>query len=566
MARSFQSKAKGVLKALDKSLAIIEFDPSGKILSANKNFCQLLGYTEAEILGKHHSMFVDPEFARSTAYGEFWKKLNRGEFDRQEYKRIGKGGKQVWIEASYNPVLGAGGKVVKVVKVASDTTAARLRNAGFEAKLAAVSRVQGVIEFTPGGEILEANENFLGLLGYRLDEVKGKHHRIFVDPEYAKSAAYQEFWRTLNDGKFVAAEFKRLGKGGREVWIQASYNPVFDLNNNVTSIVKFATDITGRVRAVTEVAGGLSELAKNNLQHRLDQSFEPAFEQLRSDFNASIDGLRATVTQVIQSAETVNSGTQEIAGATEDMSRRVEQQAANLEETAAALSVLTATVKRSAEGALEAALAATGARSGTALSGKVMGEAAGVMNEIHDSSNKITQIIGIIDEIAFQTNLLALNAGVEAARAGDAGRGFAVVAQEVRALAQRSAVAAKEIKALISASSNQVKRGVKLVNETVDALDGVTAKVTRIDEVLSDLATSAQEQATGLGEVNVAVNQMDQVTQHNAAMIEETTAAAASLKNEAQAMATLMSQFRIGNDTNVESARRAAPRKRAHAA
>lgn len=573
--QSFQSRASGVLRALDKSLAIIEFDASGKILSANENFCRLLAYTAPEIIGKQHSMFVDPGYAQSPAYQEFWKKLGRGEFDRAEYKRFGKGGKQVWIEASYNPVVNASGKVVRVVKVASDTTAARLRNAAFEAKVAAISRVQGVIEFAPSGEILDANENFLKLVGYQLDEVKGKHHQIFVERDYAQSSAYQEFWRTLNNGQYVAAEFKRIGKGGREVWIQASYNPIFDLDNKVTSVVKFATDVTGRVRAVTEVASGLAELARNNLEHRLPHPFDQAFEQLRSDYNASLDGLEATVSKAVLSADTVNSGTREIVAASDDMSRRVEQQAANLEETAAALDLITATVKRSAEGALEAALAATGARSGTAQSGKVMGEAAAVMNEIHDSSNKITQIIGIIDEIAFQTNLLALNAGVEAARAGDAGRGFAVVAQEVRALAQRSAVAAKEIKALISASSDQVKRGVKLVSETVEALDGVAAKVSRIDEVLSELANSAREQATGLGEVNVAVNQMDQVTQHNAAMIEETAAAAASLKGEAEAMAALMGQFRIGNGSGAgprskvargESGRRGSPANRHRAA
>ena len=545
--RNLQSKTQRILNALDRSLAIIEFDPKGKILAANDQFCKLMGYDAVEVVGQHHSMFVDPGSAALPAYKAFWARLGRGEFERQEYLRIGKGGKQVWIQASYNPVLSRSGKVVSIVKLASDTTAARLRNATFEAKLAAISRVQGVIEFAPTGEILHANDTLLTLLGYRLDELVGKHHRMLVDATSAASAEYQDFWRKLNDGQFIAGEFRRLGKGAKDVWIQASYNPIFDLNNKVTSVVKFATDITGRVRAVTRVADGLAELANNNLECRLAEPFESAFEQVRSDYNASLERLEMTISQVAASSETIQSGTQAIAASTDDMSRRIEEQAAGLEQTAAALDEITATVKHSAEGALEAALAASGARSGTALSSKVMRQAATVMIEVNESSNKITQIIGVMDEIAFQTNLLALNAGVEAARAGDSGRGFAVVAQEVRALAQRSATAAKEIKSLIASSSEEVKLGVKLVSETAAALESVTEKVARIDVLLSQMARAAQEQAAGLGEVNIAVNRMDQVTQQNAAMIGEATAAAATLKSEAVGMASLMGQFRIGH-------------------
>ncbi len=541
------SEAKQTLSAIDLSLAIIEFDTAGKILSANQNFCAAMGYALSEIKGQHHSLFVEPAFALSPDYAAFWAKLGRGEFDAQEYLRIGKGGAEVWIQASYNPVKNARGVVTRVVKVATVITAQKLRNAEFEGKIDAISRAQAVIEFTPDGKVITANENFLKALGYGLAEVQGQHHRMFVEPALAQSPQYQDFWRKLNSGEFVAAEFKRIGKGGREVWIQASYNPIFDDKKRVTKVVKFANDVTPRVRAVEEVANGLEQLAKNNLKHRIEATIDPAFEKVRHDFNTAMSMLDETMAAVSGSTESVSSGAQQIASASDDLSRRTEQQAASLEETAAALDEITSTVRRSAEGAKQASAAAAGARADAATSGQIVGEAVAAMGEIDSSSRQITQIIGVIDEIAFQTNLLALNAGVEAARAGDAGRGFAVVAQEVRALAQRSADAAKEIKTLIATSSAQVERGVKLVGETGRALTSIVDRVAQIDVLISEIAKSSQEQATGLHEVNTAVNQMDQVTQQNAAMVEEATAAAANLKSSSQELGQLMARFQTGH-------------------
>jgi methyl-accepting chemotaxis protein len=548
--------ADAVLKALDRSLAIIEFDRSGKILTANSNFCSALGYSLEEIKGRSHSMFVDADYAAGQDYKAFWSKLAAGEFDAKEYRRIGKGGREVWIQASYNPVTDGRGRVVKVVKVATDITSEKLRNAEFESKISAISRAQAMIEFTPDGEVITANENFLAALGYRLDEVQGKHHSLFVEPAFANSTEYKEFWAKLNKGEYVAAEFKRIGKAGNGVWIQASYNPIFDMNGQVSKVVKFATDVTERVRAVSEIGAGLAQLADNDLTCRIDRPFAPEFEPVRNDFNRSLERLESAMENVAGSAEAIQGGAAEIAAASNDLSRRTEQQAASLEETAAALDEITATVKRSASGTRQASEEASGAKTDVLTSGQVMTQAVTAMGEIEQSSGEVAQIIGVIDEIAFQTNLLALNAGVEAARAGDAGRGFAVVAQEVRALAQRSAEAAKEIKTLIASSSEQVKLGVKLVSETGQALEGISTKVSSIDRLIREMALSAQEQSTALAEVNTAVNQMDQVTQQNAAMVEQATAAAASLTGEANKMGGLMRQFRLsGRSGSVEQAR-----------
>ena len=431
-----------------------------------------------------------------------------------------------------------------------------------EGCVAAMDRSQAMIEFSLDGVILKANKNFLDALGYRADEVVGRHHRMFVAPEEAASADYAAFWRELGRGEFVAHKFRRIRKDGSDCWIQASYNPVFDASGKPCKVVKFATDITAteleRAASETErqaaraeqdgvvqaLARALQLLAAGDLTAKVEVEFKGAYGQIKTDFDRAAAQLRDAVVTIAEMSAALKAGAQQIASASDDLSRRTEQQAASLEQTAAALDQITATVRRSAEGAKQASTMAAQARIDGEHSGSVVQQAVQAMDAIEQSSTQIGQIIGVIDEIAFQTNLLALNAGVEAARAGDAGRGFAVVASEVRALAQRSADAAKEIKALISASSTQVGEGVRLVGDAGQALNGIVSKVASIDSLIAEISVSSQEQATGLAQVNTAVNQMDQVTQQNAAMVEESTAAAANLERDVGELTTLVAKFR----------------------
>ncbi len=447
-----------------------------------------------------------------------------------------------------------------------------------EAKMAAIGRSQALIEFNLDGTIIEANENFLKTMGYELSEIVGAHHRQFMDPQEAASAEYAAFWRDLNAGRFLAQKFRRLAKGGREVWLQASYNPVLGPDGRPVKVVKLAVDITEAEQAaaraeaervateqaqhalVEALGAALAKLSAGDLTARVTAEMRGAHVRVKDDYNGAVESLRQTLDQVLQAVATLRGGADEISGAADDLSRRTEQQAASLEETAAALDLIPATVARSAAGARPAWAAAAGARAEADRSGEVVRQTVAAMDGIRKSSGQIGEIIGVIDEIAFQTNLLALNAGVEAARAGEAGRGFAVVASEVRALAQRSAEAAKEIKTLIGASTADVSQGVKLVDEAGAALGAIAQKVAEMDALVGEIAASAQEQATGLSQVNGAVNQMDQVTQQNAAMVEQTTAAALNLKAEADQLATLVERFETGGDRiPVATARAGAP-------
>jgi len=839
----------GQIQAIHRSQAVIEFELDGTIITANENFLGAMGYRLEEVQGQHHRIFVDSQEADSPDYRMFWDRLARGQFEAGDFKRVAKDGSDVWIQATYNPIMDATGKPVKVVKYATDITAQKIDAADKAGQIDAISKSQAVIEFELDGTIRWANDNFLGAVGYRLEEVRGKHHRIFVDPEEASGAEYKRFWENLASGEFASGEYRRINKAGEDVWINASYNPILDPDGKPFKVVKFASDITeakkladenaeiakikialdgtktnvmiadndfniiymnksmvemmrhaehdirkdlpnfdsskliganidqfhknpahqrkladamrdtyearikigGRTfnlianpvvdrdgnrfgtsvewsditdelakleaeqqaaqenarikialdgcstnmmvadsngvivymnRAVemmlrkverelqeslpnfkvdkivgsnfdefhkdpshqrnlldrltttyqaeikvgslqfqltanpvidssgdrlgsivewrnitlerqveadvahvvdavaagdftrrldtdgkegfmlalatgvntisetceaglAEVVEVLEALAEGDLTKRIENDYQGTFDQLKQSCNTSCEQLADIVGRITESANEVSSASAEISAGSADLSQRTETQASSLEETAAAMEEMAATVRTNSENAQQANQLGINARDVATSGGKVVEDAVDAMSRIEDSSQKISDIIGVIDEIAFQTNLLALNAAVEAARAGDAGKGFAVVASEVRTLAQRSSDAAKNIKELIVDSGSQVQNGVELVNQAGASLKEIVDSIRSVTDIISEIAAASKEQSTGIEEINSAVTEMDEMTQQNSALVEENTAAARALEEQADSMRDEMGFFHI---------------------
>lgn len=505
--RRMQSDVGGQINAVSKAMAVIEFNLDGTIITANENFCNAIGYRLEEIKGKHHRMFVEPNYAGTGEYSSFWAKLNRGEFDTGEYKRITKTGKEIWINATYNPIIDVSGKPFKVVKYATDVTAAKLRNADASGQLEAVGKAMAVIEFNLDGTIITANDNFCNALGYRLDEIKGKHHRMFADPVFAASSEYSAFWAKLNRGEFDSGEYKRFAKGGREIWINASYNPILDLNGKPFKVVKYATDVTAQV----EMRDSLK-----NLIIEVKQAAEQFVEGARVVSEGS--------TSLSDGAQTQSANVEEMSGSIQNLNKMIEGVAGNARD---ANKLAAETSARAEEG-------------GAAVSKNIE-----AMKLIDKSAEQIAEIIGVISEIAAQTNLLALNAAIEAARAGEHGLGFAVVADEVRKLAERSSQAAKEINSLIKESTTRVKEGASLSEQTGAALQKIIEGVEQTAKSISQIAEATTEQAQTAKEVSTGVQNIASVTENNASAAEEMSGSAEELSGQAQKLKELVGAFKL---------------------
>ncbi len=454
--RNAAADTAGRLDAISRVQAVIEFKTDGTIVTANDNFLNVLGYRLDEIAGRHHRMFVEPSVAASPEYADFWRRLAAGEYQKAEYKRIGKGGKEVWIEASYNPIFDARGKVAKVVKFAIDVTATKLRAADFEGQLSAISRAQAVIEFKLDGTIVNANDNFLKVLGYRIEEIRGQHHRMFVEPSYAQSPDYANFWADLNAGKFRQAEYKRIGKGGKVVWINASYNPIFDLNGKPYKVVKYATDVTEQ-------------------------------KDLLATVNMSANSLAAAAEELTASSHTMSATAEETSAQANVVSAASEQVSRNVDTVATGTEEMSASIREIAGNAAEASRVAVHAV-------KVAESTNETVTKLGVSSAEIGKVIKVITSIAQQTNLLALNATIEAARAGEAGKGFAVVANEVKELAKETAKATEDISHKIEAIQSDTAGAVNAIREISQIID-------KIAEIQTTIASAVEEQTATTNEM-----------------------------------------------------------------
>lgn len=410
------TESQGLFEAISRSQAVIEFNMDGTIITANENFLSVVGYQLNEIQGRHHSMFFGKSEAESEEYKGFWASLHNGQYQARAFKRFGKDGKEIWIQASYNPILNEEGHPYKVVKFATDITESRLESINNSAQIEAIHRSQAVIEFNMDGTIITANDNFLSTMGYSLSEIQGKHHSMFATKEYAKSDEYQAFWEGLRLGQYKSGEFMRMGRDNKEVWIQASYNPVMDLNGKPYKVVKFASDITDQKqmqKTVKSILGEVNDvmmaLSSGDVDKRVRGEYTGQFNDLKQAVN---DYCKTIKTLVIKIREVADEARESSLGNV-DLSRRTESLATSIEEMSVSMEEMTTTVKQNASNANEASELAIETREQASAGGDVVSKAVVAMGDINQSSSKIADIIGVIDEIAFQTNLLALNAAVE---------------------------------------------------------------------------------------------------------------------------------------------------------
>ncbi|UXN74584.1 methyl-accepting chemotaxis protein [Devosia sp. A8/3-2] len=446
----------------------------------------------------------------------------------------------------------------RVAELGAETGRHLAEAADHTGQLNAISMSQMVVEFSLEGAVLAANQNFLDLVGYQREEVLAQPNALFLFGADPSGAAYKQFWLDLAAGQFKAGEYRRRTRDGHEVWIQSTFSPIVGVDGVPYKIVQFATDVTARKQAVAAVGAGLQQLAEGDLTASIDVPFEPQFEDLRHALNGTVSRFAEVVGQLQQTSRALRLATGEILSGANDLSERTTRQAATIEQTAAAMETLAGTVAGNARMAREAAGKARAVAVTAAESGTVMSNANAAMERITQSSAKISNIIGMIDDIAFQTNLLALNASVEAARAGEAGRGFAVVAVEVRRLAQSAAGASADVKALVEQSANEVRGGSGLVSDAASRLQMMLDAVRANSELVEAIAQASGEQASSIDEVSTAVRTLDEMTQHNAALVEEINAAIEQTEAQAQSPDGLVDVFVLSKPAVVEAGRRRA--------
>ncbi len=451
-----------LLAAIDRSLAVIRFTPTGEVIEANENFLRLMGFSASEVIGRPHSQFVPKDIADSQAYRRFWEKLRGGEFSEGEFRRLAKGGREVWLQATYNPVRNERGDVACVVKVASDVTAQKLQALEHSAQIEALNRTMAVIEFQLDGTIISANPVFLSATGYSIDEIVGRHHRMFLAASDAGSPAYESFWAELRAGRPQSGQFHRVGKGGRAIVLQASYAPVLSPAGKVIKVVKFAADST-------------AEAGK--------------FQVLRGEMDRGLRGIAAA----IEAVAIESSG---VAQASAQTSSTVQTVAAAAEELSASVREISQGVAASKDAVDRVSSVADQANASTTA--------------LSNSADNMGKIITLIRGIAGQINLLALNATIESARAGEAGRGFAVVASEVKGLAGQVSTATESISNDIQAMQNASKDVVGALSQVRSSMSDIIDRVTGVAGAVEEQSAVTREISSSMQAAANAVSGIDQ--------------------------------------------------------
>ena len=551
----------GKMAAIDRAQAVIEFDLHGNILTANENFLSAMGYSLDEVRGKHHRIFCEPEHARSPGYRLFWEKLGRGDFDTGLYKRRASDGRQVWIQATYNPILDAEGKPYKVVKFASDVTESQLRNSDYEGKVAAIDRSQAIAEFSLDGTVLTANRNFLLALGYQADEVVGKHHRIFCPDDYARSAEYRLFWDKLARGEFDPWVYKRRNIRFQEIWIQATYNPIFDADGKPCKVVKFAVDITesqirnsdyaGKVAAIDrgqaviefDLTGKILEANRNFLatlgyrleeirgqHHRIFCEAEHVASGEYREFWARLAqgevfggrfmrlskfGQRIWIQATYNPIFDADGQVHKVVKFATDITRQVELEQhlrQKIEQMNLSLHALTRSINQIAETTDDANRMARRTLEEAERGSLTLGRSLDAMEAIGTTAGGIQDIVQVISDIANQTNMLAFNAAIEAARAGEHGLGFSVVADEVRKLAEKSSQATKEINKLILESVKSIAQGSEISRSVGEAFGLIAEGVGKTQQSIEAINGSTAAQLEDAARVNQLIQELDAAT------------------------------------------------------